>query len=62
MMELPVVMYIIAYNIIRHCYRNKGLSLAVIKNYLKIRTFLFRHFLLEKYEQEQGLAVLLVVV
>ena len=35
MMELPVVIYFIAYNIIRHCSRNKGLSLAVIKKLSK---------------------------
>ena len=35
MMELPVVKYIIAYNILRHCYRNKGLSLAIIKKLSK---------------------------
>lgn len=35
MMELPVVIYIIAYNILRHCYRNKGLSLAIIKKLSK---------------------------
>ena len=35
MMELPVVIYFTVYNILGHCYRNKGLSLAIIKKLSK---------------------------
>ena len=35
MMELPVVIYFTAYNILGHCYHNKGLSLAIIKKLSK---------------------------